>query len=87
MSIAKSKITAQGQISVPAEVRKKLGVGPGSVLEWDEEDDQVVVRRAGRYTFADVHRVLFTEAPMSPGPTAEIKDGIRAYMRKRYARR
>jgi AbrB family looped-hinge helix DNA binding protein len=44
MTIAKSKLTAQGQISVPAEIRQRLGVGPGSVLEWDEQDDQVVVR-------------------------------------------
>jgi AbrB family looped-hinge helix DNA binding protein len=52
MTIAQSKVTAQGQISVPAEVRKKLGVGPGSLLEWAEQNDQVVVRRAGRYTSA-----------------------------------
>ncbi len=45
MPIAQSKITAQGQISVPAEVRKKLGVGPGSILEWDESNDQVVDRK------------------------------------------
>jgi AbrB family looped-hinge helix DNA binding protein len=50
MSLAKSKLTAQSQISVPAEVRKKLGIGPGSVLEWEEQGDQVVVRRAWRYT-------------------------------------
>src|SRR5690349_5426920 len=37
MALAYSKITAQGQISVPAEVRRKLGLGPGSVLEWEEE--------------------------------------------------
>ncbi|MGN6730352.1 MAG: AbrB/MazE/SpoVT family DNA-binding domain-containing protein, partial [Candidatus Binatia bacterium] len=36
MALAQSKVTAQGQISVPAEVRRKLGIGPGSVLEWDE---------------------------------------------------
>jgi AbrB family looped-hinge helix DNA binding protein len=48
MPLAKSKLTAQGQISVPAEIRKKLGVGPGSVLEWDEQNDEVIVRRAGR---------------------------------------
>jgi len=47
MSLPQSKVTAQGQISVPAEVRKKLGVGPGSVLEWHESDGGVVVRRAG----------------------------------------
>jgi AbrB family looped-hinge helix DNA binding protein len=56
------KSLAQGQISVPAEVRKKLGVGPGSVLEWEEHDARVVVRRAARYTSAGgawvSHRVL-----------------------------
>ena len=85
MSIARSKLTAQGQISVPAEVRKKLGVGPGSVLEWDEQDDQVVVRRAGRYTSEDVHHVLFPENVPKKGPV-DVKDAIRKYIRKRHAR-
>jgi len=85
MAIALSKLTAQGQISVPAEVRKKLGVGPGSVLEWDEQDDQVVVRRAGRYTSQDVHNALFPKkAPK--GKPAHVKDAIRTYIRKRHAR-
>ena len=85
MSIAQSKITTQGQISVPAEVRKKLGVGPGSILEWDESNDQVVVRRAGRNTSADVHEALFTEG--RPKPSSGAKEGIRKYVRKKHARR
>jgi bifunctional DNA-binding transcriptional regulator/antitoxin component of YhaV-PrlF toxin-antitoxin module len=36
MALAHSKLTAQGQISVPAKVRRRLGVGPVSVLEWDD---------------------------------------------------
>ena len=84
MSIAQSKITTQGQISVPAEVRKKLGVGPGSILEWDENNDQVVVRRAGRHTSIDIHEALFAEEP----PTASIgvKEGIRKNLRNKHAR-
>ena len=31
MALAHSKLTAQGQISVPATIRRKLGIGPGSV--------------------------------------------------------
>lgn len=85
MPLAQSKLTAQGQISVPAEVRKKLGVGPGSILEWDESNDQIVVRRAGRHTSAEVHEVLFAEgkrkAPIS------VKEGIRKHMREKHARR
>jgi antitoxin PrlF len=85
MPIAKSKLTAQGQISVPAEVRKKLGVGPGSVLEWDEQDDKFVVRRSGRYTSEDVHRALFPDrAPVSG--EGDVKEAIRKYIRKRHAR-
>ena len=85
MSIAQSKVTAQGQISVPAAIRKRLGLGPGSVLEWDEKGGDVIVRRAGQYTSAQVHEVLFG-AP--PGPTAkmDVKEGIRKYMRRRHAR-
>jgi AbrB family looped-hinge helix DNA binding protein len=86
MSIAKSKVTAQGQISVPAEVRKKLGVGPGSLLEWDEQDDQVVVRRAGRYTSLDIHQAVFPEQPTRP-VDVDVKGAIRKYIRKRHARR
>ncbi|HEY5957433.1 MAG TPA: AbrB/MazE/SpoVT family DNA-binding domain-containing protein [Polyangiaceae bacterium] len=36
MALASSKLTAQGRVSVPAEIRRKLGLAPGSVLEWEE---------------------------------------------------
>ena len=85
MTLAKSRLTAQGQISVPAEVRKKLGVGPGSVLEWDEQNDEVVVRRAGRYTSDDIHRALFPQK-VTNSSGGEVKEGIRKYIRKRHAR-
>lgn len=85
MAIAQSKVTAQGQISVPAEVRKKLGVGPGSVLEWDEQGSQVIVRRAGRYSSKDVHSALFPEKVPKRGPP-DVKGAIRKYIRKRHAR-
>ena len=86
MAIAYSKLTAQGQISVPTEVRRRLGIGPGSVLEWDEEGERIVVRRAGRYTSEDMHRALFEEAP-EPRTLEELKEGVRQYVRGRHARR
>lgn len=86
MPLAHSKLTAQGQISVPAAVRRKLGVGPGSVLEWGEEGERIVVRRAGRYTSEDVHHALFPKRP-KPKRLEELKDGVRRRMRERHARR
>ena len=85
MALAQSKLTAQGQISVPAEVRRRLGLGPGSVLEWDEEDDRIVVRKAGRHTSEEIHRRLFVEVP-KPRSLSELKEGIRRQARKRHAR-
>jgi len=85
MVLAQSKLTAQGQISVPAEVRRKLGLGPGSVLEWDEDGESIVVRRAGRYTSEEIHRKLFARTP-APRSTSEFKEGIRRHMRKKHAR-
>jgi len=86
MPIAQSKVTAQGQISVPAEVRKRLGVGPGSVLEWDQQDDQVVVRRAGQRSSTDIHDALFGDGVRKPKRPVDVKEGIRKYIRKRHAR-
>ena len=86
MALAQSKLTAQGQISVPAEVRRRLGIGPGSVLEWDEEGERIIVRRAGRYSSEDVHKALFSKSPSRP-TLRELKEGVREHIRKRYARR
>ena len=85
MAIAQSKVTAQGQISVPAEVRKKLGVGPGSILEWDEHSDGVLVCRAGRYSSEDVQAALFPERVPKRGRPG-VKDGISRYIRDKHAR-
>jgi len=86
MGIVYSKLTAQGQISVPASIRRKLGVGPGSVLEWHEAKEGVVVRRAGRFTSQDVHEALFPEGPPRARSLEEMKAGVRRHVRKRHAR-
>ena len=71
---------------MPKEVRRKLGIGPGAVLEWDEEDERIVVRRAGRYTSEDLHRTLFEKEP-EPRTLEELKRGIPRYVKSRHARR
>jgi antitoxin PrlF len=86
MPIAQSKVTAQGQVSVPAIVRRKLGVGPGSVLEWEEDGEQIIVRRAGRHSSAEIHRTLFSKAPVRRN-LKQLKAGIASAVRKRHAGR
>ncbi len=89
MVTANSRLTAQGQISVPAEIRRKLG--PGAVLEWHEVDGEIVVRRAGRYTSADIRKALFPQGvpegvPAAQGPV-DTKAALRAHARRRHAGR
>jgi antitoxin PrlF len=87
MVLAHSKLTAQGQISVPAEVRRKLGLGPGAILEWEEEDGEIVVRKAGRYSSADIRRALFgKKKPPAARTVQQMDEAIAKRMKKRHAR-
>lgn len=87
MALAQSKVTAQGQVSIPVAVRKKLGIGPGSTLEWVEEGDNIVIKRSGKYTFADIRKALFGDKPVPHKTDEELREGVAEYFRKRYARR
>jgi hypothetical protein len=57
------------------------------VLEWEEDGDRFVVRRAGQYTFEDMRRVLFPNGPPKRRSLEELKQGIVDYIRERHARR
>ena len=72
---------------MPSEVRRKLGLAPGSVLEWEEDGGQIIVRRAGKYTSEDVHSALFAARVPKARSLSELKDGVREAVRKRHARR
>ena len=86
MSTIHSKVTAQGQISVPAEVRRQLGIGPGSVLVWEKREGEFVVRRAGKCTSAEIHAAVFGDSKPVRTRGTDVKAGIRRYIRKRHAR-
>ena len=36
MESIESKLTSQGQVSIPARIRRKLGLTPGATVEWRE---------------------------------------------------
>jgi antitoxin PrlF len=86
MSRPQSKVTAQGQISVPAEIRRKLGIGPGSVLEWDQDGERVVVRKAGRNSSEDIHHAVFSRRPKAR-KLKELKQAIQRHMQSKHAGR
>lgn len=85
--MGRSKLNARGQISVPVEVRRRMGVSRGSVLEWHPEGQDIVVRRSGQYNWEDVHSAIFPDQPPKPRTLAELKKGIRQYVVERRAHR
>jgi len=63
-----------------------LGAGPGSVLEWVEADGVIVVRRKGKYSSLEIHKIVFPDGPPKRKSVEEMDRGIRDSMRKRHAR-
>ena len=89
MQKVQSKLSSQGQVSVPAAVRSFLHLMPGSVLMWSQVGDRIVVERAKRHTTSEVHKALFAGAsPPSPAKSlVELKQGIRQRTQRRHAGR
>ena len=89
-----SKLTSQGQVSVPASVRRALGLSPGALLEWWEVDGQIVVRRAATHSSLVAHEALFgddvaserSSAKRKPKTLAELKQGVSEHVLRRHAR-
>lgn len=88
MEKVQTKLTSQGQVSVPAAVRSFLHLMPGSTLVWSQDGDRIVVERAKRHSTAEVHLALFgsPSAVAAPAKTlAELKQGVRQRMQRRHA--
>jgi AbrB family looped-hinge helix DNA binding protein len=86
MAPSQSKLTGQGQISVPAEIRRRLGVGPGSILEWDDDGENIVVRRVGRYSSEELHQALFAKRPKTR-TIEELKEAVLRHAKEKRAGR
>ena len=86
MEPIESKITSQGQVSIPARIRRTLGLTPGSTVEWCERGEEVLVRRASKYSSLDIHEAVFGTPPARRS-IGEMDEGIRSHMRRTNARR
>ena len=78
-----SRVTSQNQISVPAEVRRRFGIGPGSVLIWEECNGELRIRPK-RHTLEDVQEIL-SERPVDRLSLDEL-DAARRAAASRYRR-
>jgi antitoxin PrlF len=81
---ARSKITSQGQVSVPASVRASLGVMPGSELEWHDDGGKIVVKRAAKLSFEELRAKVFPKGPPTPITPEEMKRAVEQHLLEKH---
>lgn len=69
-----AKITSKNQITLPREVRKRLGVAPGGRVRFEVADDGTVSVRKQNLTMADLRGIINIGRPVS---TEEIVAMVR----------
>ena len=57
-----AKVTLEGQITIPLEIRKKLGVRDGDKIAFVEENGRIVMENSVRLALEDVHNAFKGEA-------------------------
>jgi len=45
-TLARATVGSESEVVLPPEIRRSLGIGPGDEIEFDTEDDRIVVRKA-----------------------------------------
>lgn len=80
-----SRVSPQGRVPIPARIRRKLGLMPGSTVEWCERGGEVLVRRATKYSSLEIHQAVFPSPPERKS-VEELDAGIETHLRRRPAR-
>ena len=84
MTTATSRVTAQNQISIPAAVRRRFGIGPGTELVWAEKEGEIVVRL--RRTKLEAVQRLLSDRPVHHRSAREQRSLRDAALARKYVR-
>jgi AbrB family looped-hinge helix DNA binding protein len=57
-----AKVTSRGQITIPIDIRKKLGVKEGDKVVFIDNDNVIVVANAAKIAFANMRTAFAGEA-------------------------
>jgi antitoxin PrlF len=59
MKTMKARVAERGQVTIPKPLRERLGLNPGTVLDFSEEDGRLVaVKSAGADPVSEVYGCL-----------------------------
>ena len=85
-----AKITSRGQVTIPIDIRKKLGVKEGDKIIFVEDGNRIVVVNAAKIAFANMRTAFAGEAErlglISEHDVVALVDEVRGEMwSERYA--
>ena len=85
-----AKVTSRGQVTIPIDIRKKLGVKEGDNIIFLEDGNRIVVANAAKIAFANMRTAFAGEAErlglVSEQDVVALVDGVRGEMwKERYA--
>lgn len=78
----RAKLTSKGQITIPAEVRRALGVDTGDTLAFEVRGDYAVVSRPPR--LVEVLERLDGEGKLGPRRYPTDREGVISYFRESF---
>jgi len=91
MNMELAKITARGQITIPVEIRKKLGVKDGDKVIFIEENGRIIVENAAMIALRNAQNAFAGEAERlglknEQDVVNTVKEVRRAVWKERHAR-
>ena len=86
MRAATSKVTSQNQISIPAEVRRRFAIVPGTELVWEEREGELTVH-AKRVTLDDLRRYCAEHGSRRKMSLAQLRAARDHALKEKYGRR
>lgn len=89
--LARSRLTSKEQLSLPAAIRRLLGIHAGDELVWlKDAEGRLVVESARTHTLADIRAAVLAAGVPVPGPAVSVavmKEGIASHLRAKHGRR
>ena len=86
--IARSKLTTKEQLTVPAAIRRMLGIQAGDELVWKRNDDgEVIVTSARKYSLDDIRAIIAASGapkPKRPLSKRQMNEAIAEHLRKKH---
>lgn len=62
MEMSVAKVSSQGQITIPADIRKRLGLQPGGKVMFIQDGERVMIANATVEAFEQMHKAFAGEA-------------------------